>query len=285
MNIRSIASSLVGPVAERLESACGRDRKPADAGADADRPPAPRAPRREHECGRKWRASQPIAAYVGINGSGKTLCMVHDTLPSLYAGRRVLSTVPLTWPDGTRPENVEVLTDWAQILDAEHADILLDEVSSIASARESEALPPQIATLLQQLRKRDLVLRWTAPSWQRADRILRETTKCLTVCHGYMSRRDRESMWRRNTLFRFVSYDARDFSDFDSVDQTQRKLKPVQRDWFVLSRHDAPLCYDTLAEVSTIGTVLMSGRCAVCGGRRRVPECSCADYLALKSRK
>lgn len=242
-------------------------------------PPCPH----ESDCGRSARMRWPISAYIGSNGSGKTLCMVHDTLPSLYQGRKIYTTVPITWPDGSPAPNVEMLHDWQQILNARHADILLDEVSSIASSRESDALPPQIATMLQQLRKRDLVLRWTAPSWSRADRILRETTKTVTICHGFFSVRDPNSQWRQNRLFRFKTYDSADYTDLE-INQAQRKFDPLTSSWFLLSRHIAPHCYDTFASVSTIGTVLMSGRCAVCGGRRRVPECSCTDYRQLMAR-
>lgn len=232
--------------------------------------------------GRRLRESQPIAAYVGVNGSGKTLAMVHDTLPALYTGRRIYTTVPL-YIDGVMPDNVELLTDWSQILDARHADILLDEVSAICSSRDTLALPPQIATLLQQLRKHDLRLRWTAPNWQRADRILRETTKTVTICRGMFPRRDPNSDWRRNTMFIWRTFDSADYTDFTSLDSAKKRLKPLQTAFYHLTKHSlAPQTYDTFAAVTTIGTVLESGRCAVCGGRRRVPECSCKDYILSK---
>lgn len=252
-------------------------------GADAPRArdAAPLDPGKDH--GRKFRRSMPISAYVGANGSGKTLCMVHDVLPSLFSGRDIFTTVPLHLPDGTTPGNVHLLTAWGQILDAQHADILLDEVSAICSSRDIQALPPQVATILQQLRKRDLTLRWTAPSWARADRVLRETTQLMTVCNGWISRKDPESSWRRHVLFRFRSYDAADYTDFSDPAHVSKRLKPLQASWYALTKKSiAPRCYDTLAQVSTIGTVLDSGRCAVCGGRRRAPECTCPDYLAQK---
>lgn len=251
--------------------------KARSAGNHTAKPPA-RTLQHDGDCGRSMRSRFPIAAYVGSNGSGKTLCMVHDTLPSLFNGRDIYTTVPLTLPDGSTPPNVHILTEWSQILDAEHADILLDEVSSIASSRESEILPPQICTLLQQLRKKDLVLRWTAPSWARADKVLRETTKIITICRGWFSVKDDSSQWRSNRLFLFRSYNAMDYTDFSSLQAPANKLKSLQSSLFLLTRHLAPNCYDTMETVSTIGTVLMSGRCAVCGGRRRVPECSCKDY-------
>lgn len=235
--------------------------------------------------GRPLRVQYPIAAYVGVNGSGKTLLMVHDTLLSLVQGRDIYTTVPLHLPDDSIPGNVHILHDWSQVLNAQHADILLDEVSAIASARETEALPPQIATLLQQLRKRDLLLRWTAPNWMRADRILRETTRLITICRGMFPRKVDGAQWKSNSFFRFISYDAADYTDFSSLNSTRRALKPLQTNFMRLSKCCAKDCYDTYDSVSTIGTVLMSGRCAVCGGRRRVPDCTCADYKALMHRK
>ena len=44
---------------------------------------------------RDARRGLPIHAYVGPNGGGKSLAMVNDTIPSLDAGRPVLSTVRL----------------------------------------------------------------------------------------------------------------------------------------------------------------------------------------------
>jgi hypothetical protein len=42
---------------------------------------------------RARRRVMPIHGYVGSNGGGKSAAMVWDTLPSLLAGRRVLSGV------------------------------------------------------------------------------------------------------------------------------------------------------------------------------------------------
>ncbi len=260
----------------------GRQARKASADAASPRPDDKPKTKFGGNHGRRLRESQPIAAYVGVNGSGKTLAMVHDTLPALYTGRRIYTTVPL-YIDGVMPDNVELLTDWSQILDARHADILLDEVSAICSSRDTLALPPQIATLLQQLRKHDLRLRWTAPNWQRADRILRETTKTVTICRGMFPRRDPNSDWRQNTLFIWRTFDSADYTDFTSLDSAKKRLKPLQTAFYHLTKHSlAPQTYDTFAAVSTIGTVLESGRCAVCGGRRRVPECSCKDYILSK---
>lgn len=49
----------------------------------------------QHPGKRARRRGWPISAYVGPNGSGKSAAMVWDTIPSLNAGRPVLSTVRL----------------------------------------------------------------------------------------------------------------------------------------------------------------------------------------------
>ncbi len=253
--------------------------KPQYCGGSAEKPDRETELKKDPSNGRQARGIYAISAYVGSNGSGKTLAMVHDTLPSVYSGRDVYTTVPITYPDGTTPPNVHILTEWSQILNATHADILLDEVSAICSSRDTEALPPQVATLLQQLRKHDLVLRWTAPSWQRADRILRETTKVITICHGYFPHRVDNSHWSSNRAFIWRTFDASDYTDFSSLQSARKRLRALQTSFYMLTKTRlAPRCYDTYGAVHTIGTVLMSGRCAVCGGRRRVPDCSCQDY-------
>lgn len=156
---------------------------------------------------RRSRRGVPIHAYVGPNGGGKSIAMIYDTLPSLAMGRSVLSTVHLLdWtipdvdklhmavppgsdakcnPEAHHPLFTE-LCDYRQLLDAEHCDVLLDEVTGVASSRESATMPAEIANLLVQLRRRDLCMRWTAPNWSRADVIIRECSQAVTTCRGFM---------------------------------------------------------------------------------------------------
>lgn len=231
---------------------------------------------RDRNAGRDRRRLVPIHAYVGENGGGKSLAMVHDTLPSLDAGRRVLSTVRLLDPSTGQPhKSYERLTDWKQVLNAEHCDILFDEVVGIASSRESSGLPVQIANLLVQLRRRDVVLRWSAPAWARADKIIRETTQAVTVCKGYWGKRDADSprMWAQKRLFKWRTFDA---FDFDQVNAGQlAKLPNASVSWFWGPECRAFAAYDSLDAVERVGDVLDSGRCVHCGGRRSIHKCEC----------
>ncbi len=229
---------------------------------------------RDKDAGRDTRRRTAIHAYVGANGSGKSLAMVHDTLPSLDAGRTVLSTVRLLDPlTGEEHPNYVKLTDWTQLLEAEHCDVNFDEVVGIASARESHGMPVQVQNLLVQLRRRDVVLRWTAPNWSRADKIIREVTQAVTLCAGSMSDRRDKDRWAPKRLFRFKTFDTVEFEEW-SLDKS-KKLSRSASAWFWGPSSRAFYAYDTLGQVERVGEVLDSGRCAHCGGRRSIPVCRC----------
>jgi hypothetical protein len=177
---------------------------------------------------RAARRGWPIMGYVGANGGGKSAAMVWDTVPSLLAGRPVLSTVRLldfqnprecegcdesghfrpvygpvkisTFAErdavaetliataaemGVEPDQVpdelipthdrlgfpirEVVdyvvhraahplyvcfNEWEQLLEARGCDVLMDEVTGVASSRESQSMPAPVANKLVQLRRR-----------------------------------------------------------------------------------------------------------------------------------
>jgi hypothetical protein len=237
--------------------------------------------------GASSRRRSEIAAYVGPNGSGKSLAMVHDTIPSLQAGRTVLSTVKLLDPvtKQAHPKYVR-LTDWTQLLEAEHCDVLFDEVIGIASSRSSQGMPQQVSNLLNQLRRRDIVLRWTAPAWGRADVIIRECTKSVTVARGFMSKTPVQVPgepdvrgWRPKRLFRWVTYPADDFSTW--TDTKTSKLSPSNTAWHWGPSGMAFHSYDTHDAVERVGEVLDSGNCAHCGGSRPRKKCECDAHTSL----
>lgn len=241
----------------------------------------------------------PIAGFVGPNGGGKSYAMVQTSMPSLDAGRKVLSTVRLLdWRDprpcddrscdcdkdnpnrhrAAHPHYVPWRT-WQQLMEAEGCDVLADEITGVASSREYSALPAPVANLLVQLRRRDVCLRWTAPNWRRADVILRECTQMVTVCTGLYPQmnHDEDRMWVEQRLLKFVSYDAALMDDF-SAGKTE-DLPVWAREFVWRPKNNVSTAYDTYDSVSVIGTVTEGGRCMSCGGTRRAPACSCADYV------
>lgn len=257
---------------------------------------------------RAMRRGYPIAGYIGPNGGGKTTAAVWDTLPSLAAGRRVLSTVRLLDFENPRPCDLEGCdspnhsrhmaahpgwipwTTWRQLLDVEHCDVLADEVTGVASSRDSQSMPSVIANALVQLRRRDVVLRWTAPSWSRADLIIRECSQAATLCTGFFPVRvaggegEEERHWRHRRLFRWLTYDASLLDDFSTKQASagaqgaKQGLRPWCRDLHWGPGSPAFDAFDTFDAVSTIGHVSDAGRCLTCGGRRTAAACSCEDY-------
>ena len=166
---------------------------------------------------------------------------------------------------------------WDQVLEARGMDLLLDEVTGAASSRESASLPAAIANKLVQLRRNDVVVRWSAPSWGRADKIIRECSQAVTHCVGYLAKPsgDAQRQVRQRRLFRWRTYDADLFEDFTSG--KRQELSALVNDWHWGPRSPAFAAYDTFDAVLTVGTVNESGRCYRCGGTRRAPACSCRD--------
>lgn len=223
------------------------------------------------------RRALPIHAYVGPNGHFKTASMIRDTIPSLLEGRPVLSTVTLLDPATGEPHpNFTRFEHWDQLDDFMFGDLLLDEVVGIANSRES-GLPPRIQNILNQLRRRDVCMRWTAPDYARADKIIRETSQGISVCHGYAPDRkavratsgepaSRVRSWAPNRLASVLTYDAKDMASWS--EGKQARLKPKLREWYWAPGTGVFDWYDTYAPVS-----LVSYLCPVCGGKPVQKQC------------
>jgi hypothetical protein len=118
--------------------------------------------------------------------------MVNDVLPSLAAGRRVVSTVKLLDENGDPHPLWVPLSDFRTLLDVEKCDVLLDEVTGVASSRSgSSVIPPGVLNVLMQLRRRDVTLSFTAPAWNRAEKVIRECCQSVTLCQGFLPKMNR----------------------------------------------------------------------------------------------
>ena len=135
--------------------------------------------------------------------------------------------------------------DWQQLFEHDHADVLMDEVTGVASSRESMGMPAAVANTLVQLRRADLVVRWSAPSWARADKIIRECSQAVTFCRGFLpvSSGDESRSWRQRRLFKWKTYDAADFEDFTVGKREQ--MDALQADWHYGPRSPVFSAYDT----------------------------------------
>lgn len=228
------------------------------------------------------RRSFPIMAYVGPNGGGKSLAMIKDTLPSLAAGRPVLSTVRLLDADTGEPHPSYVpFTDWDQLLEWRDGDVLMDEMVGIAGARESQRLDVRVQNILVQLRRRNIVLRWSAPNWLRSDKIVREVTQAVTECRGFYADRklvqpgaDAVQLWAPKRLFSFRTYDTVEFEEWTAG--RRDKVPAAVSEWFKGAGSRVFSSYDTLDAVERVTGADEGGRCTTCNGLAPRPKpCSC----------
>lgn len=247
-------------------------------GAPQARVRPPGSPRWKSK-GSRTRRGFEIHAYNGANGHGKSLAMMHDTKLSIDAGRPILSTVRVIDPStGETYRNYEPFRRWDQLLSFREGDVLMDEVIGIAASETGKSLKKEVQLFLNQLRRRDILLRWTAPSWSRANIVLREVTKAVTVCRGFFPQvqdsADGSRMWGSNRLFRWTTYDAIDFATW--TDNKEATLKGKVNAWMWRPGSWAEASYDTFDSVDHVDSG--EGVCLHCGGDRPKlvrPACSC----------
>lgn len=255
---------------------------------------------RENQKARIRRRSVPIHAYLGLgNGSGKTLMMVHDTIPDLEYGRPVLSTVRLLDYRNPRPCDDPTCTfpghpdhqaahplwipfkDYQQLLDARDCTILMDEVTGVASSREYQSMPVQVANFLVQLRRRNCSLRWSSTNWARADKIIREVSNAATIVTPHLPKPRKQvpgeppSMWTDKRLFVAKTYDAALLDDFDAKGADQGAMQHFAYQIYWRPGAFAEIAYDTIDPVLALGWANEAGMCMTCGGKRLVPKCEC----------
>ena len=239
-----------------------------------------------------FRVGYPIVGYIGPNGSGKSLMAVQDVCATLREGKPVLSTVRLLdWEDPRRcdldaaecdypshPDHGAAhplwrpLRSWGDLIDVEDCDVLMDEVTGVANARDGATMPSEVQNLLMQLRRKGVQLRWTAPSWARADKLIRETTQVAVLCRGWLPRRVAGSRWRTNQWVQTKAIDAR---LLDDITQGVRVNGPaMMRSWARVASIPERDAYATLDHVLSL-PVAESGRCPWCTKRRRTEYCDC----------
>lgn len=246
-----------------------------------------------------------ITAFIGMNGSGKTLALVVRLLvPTIDAGRPILSNTPLFygradavcpgdecpcreidprgWAHWTvrRPHPLYVpLVSWRQLHPGiRRCTIALDEMSSMFDSRDSRSMPGQLVSMFQQLRKNDCLIGWTAPRWERCDSAIRGVTQGLYLCTGHRPQRVDDRMWRSNRVSRWRYYDAQAFDEFSLASATSQQKGTLRSEWrmkYRRERHEHQYLYDTFAPVNRLDHLDHSGMCIGCGGSRTRPRCHC----------
>lgn len=239
-----------------------------------------------------------ITGFVGPNGGGKTLAGVEQLVCEAWAsGRPVVSNLAL-YPEmlGYDEDLAQPLESWTQIPDIRGSLLFLDEISSVFPSRNYSSMPAQLVRVLNQLRKVDVVVGWTAPSWERCDTVLREVTQRLVVCRGFIADRyvrvdgkaffpraerdergkriRHEAGWLPNRLFSRLTYDVADLRTGLST-SFLKKEKPKRVEWVWRTRREAQYAYSTLEDVGLLDHLDDVGLCVSCGGARARRKCSC----------
>lgn len=246
-----------------------------------------------------------IRSLIGANGSGKTAMGVRLVIPSLEAGRTVLSTVRILDYRKPRPcddpecpgqyvggqlvpcdksdpgrhlaahPNYVRWWNWQQLLDAHHTDAFADEVTASFSSRSWQSVPDEVVLMANQFRKPDVTLTWTAPAWSRSDSVIREVTQLVLFCKGsgMVPNEDGSRVIGNNTRFVAAAADIRD----EDADIDVDKLIPVRK-----TRWKGPGslvfdAYDTNEAVSLVASP-KAGPCLSCGLPKRREYCSCGDH-------
>lgn len=186
-------------------------------------------------------------------------------------------------PDPEDPHpTTTALTKLVQLLDFSDGVLALDEVTGVVSARSYASAPPQLINMLVQMRRRNIRVAWSSPSYSRADVVLREVTQAVTQCRGFFPQRSTDPetgeplMWGARRLFFWTTYDAKDFDDLDSGKLD--KARPLARQLYLreIDRNRAQHAYRTLDGVHMLDTVAdgMSGTyCLICGGSKPRAKC------------
>lgn len=174
--------------------------------------------------------------------------------------------------------------NYPQLMEWRDGDVLMDEVTGLASSRESQGMPPQIANLLVQLRRRNVVLRWSSPAWGRADKIIREVSQAVTLTSAFLPKRVRLEpgrppvLWRQRRLFWAQTYDGQSFDEFDAHRANEGELDPIIRAMYWGPGARMFSAYDTYDSVTALGWSNEAGMCINCGGKRKARTCDCADH-------
>lgn len=238
-------------------------------------------------CDTIWQ-TDPITGQRVLDKHGEPIWEAWGPNAVFRGQRQILSTVAiLNSVTGELADTYHRLRDWPQVLNAEHCFIYFDEVTGIAGSREAMGMPVDVQNVLNQLRRKDCLLVWTAPAWNRADTIIRSCTTMVVTCRGYFSDRsvlksDTPPAWLPKRLFKWRVFPREDFDEWSaskaSQDDKGKAVKPLRAKiviwyWGIGSR--AFSSYDTLGAVTRVGVVLDSGRCSSCGGRKTAPPCRC----------
>lgn len=148
----------------------------------------------------------PITAYVGVNGSGKSLGAIAVAITDQRRRNRpIITNMQGLKVEHYLVEDVEELPDLMGSVGS--CTVVLDEAGAMFASRDS-GRNKAFQKAVQQLRKYDCRLLWTAPAFARADKILREVTFTTVLCQSLRKKHVRGVVWPSTRLILQKSFDV-----------------------------------------------------------------------------
>lgn len=148
----------------------------------------------------------PISAFVGVNGSGKTLSAVAVALTDQKRRQRpIITNVGGFAGEHYHIDGVEELPDLMAVVGT--STVVLDEAGAMFASRDT-GRNKAFERAVQQLRKYDCRLIWTAPAFGRADKILREVTFSAVVHQSLWKVHQKGKVWPSTRLIMQSSFDV-----------------------------------------------------------------------------
>lgn len=149
---------------------------------------------------------QPISAFVGVNGSGKSLSAIAFALTDMKKnGRPLITNMQGLSVDHHFIDGVEELP--ALMAKVGTSNVVLDEAGAMFASRDT-GRNKAFEKTVQQCRKFDARLLWTAPAFGRADKILREVTFQVILCQSLYKRSVPGKVWPSTRLIMQKSFDV-----------------------------------------------------------------------------
>lgn len=240
--------------------------------------------------GIRKRRSVPVMGYIGTSGHGKSGSLVRDTLPSLAMGRPVLSTVEILDAHTGNPHRLYTpFHSFLQLEEFREGDVCMDEITGIMDSHDA-SMPKYVRRILPQMRRRNVLVRWSGIDWDNSNRRLRQMTQAVTMCRGYLPDRkllrqtstaDALAMWAPNRVFSLKTYDAQKMMRSEDAQALNKQLQLVGKQRVkvrkprVLAREmwrgKGSMTFDSY---NTLGDVLgVDSGCPICGGRIPEPVC------------
>lgn len=205
-----------------------------------------------------------VRAITGLNGAGKSAMAVSMLLEAQKKGFATASNVKVSGAAHIR--------DYDHLMSLRHTLVLLDDVSAIASSRNYAALTPEAVLFFQTLRHHDISLIWTAPTFDRADVLLRSITREWTDVRVLWATKREGSLWKETKI-------AMTLTGTPKTDALADGGYSIQNGWLGLFRparvHQD---YDSFADLDLFTPEKFPTRCRTCGAVLMYPRVQASDH-------